>query len=173
MTQKLYLMFQRSIRIKFQYLISNIEIKIWDRLNIGWNKAFYYIEQYVEREGHSGLPYRHQKDGFALGTWVSQQRTAYRKKELPPNRIERLEALKGWTWDASEARFQHGIKYIEQYVEREGHSEVAYRHLEEGFDLGFWVSQQRAAYRKKELPPNRTERLEALMGWTWDKDRSL
>ncbi len=84
MTQKLYLMFQKSIRIKFQYLISKIEIKIWDRLNIGWNKAFYYIEQYVEREGHpSPKPFEDEE------VWLSHGTTnvvVYRKGNV----------LKGW-----------------------------------------------------------------------------
>jgi superfamily II DNA or RNA helicase len=43
---------------------------------------------------HSRLP----KKGEDLANWISKQRTAYRNKELPPERIEVFEAIPKWTW---------------------------------------------------------------------------
>jgi hypothetical protein len=41
-------------------------------------------------------------DPTRLGEWINDQRTAYRKglKRLSADRIELLEKLRGWTWNA-------------------------------------------------------------------------
>jgi hypothetical protein len=43
------------------------------------------------------VPRKHKTDeGYKLGQWVNNQRT--RKAVLERDRIERLEALRGWAW---------------------------------------------------------------------------
>ncbi len=38
---------------------------------------------------------------WEAGAWVRTQRTAFRRRKLTPERIEKLEALDGWVWQVS------------------------------------------------------------------------
>ncbi len=42
------------------------------------------------------------------------------------------------------------------------------RHVENGFKLGHWVSQQRAFRRRGYLDADKIERLAAVPGWAWN-----
>ena len=48
------------------------------------------------------------------------------------------------------------------YREREGHADVTAKHVEDGVNLGIWLSRQRAALKAGELDPARQKRLEAM-----------
>ena len=50
----------------------------------------------VEREGHAAVSITHMEGEFRLGSWVSNQRRAFRMDRLSPERRQRLEALPGW-----------------------------------------------------------------------------
>jgi hypothetical protein len=64
-----------------------------------------------------------------------------------------------------EERFEAKLKVLQQYAEREGHANVPSNHVEDGVQLGLWVSQQRS--NRGSLPANRVEALEAIPGWRW------
>ena len=57
---------------------------------------------------------------------------------------------------------------LERFVEREGHARVAFDHVEDGKNLGFWVANRRGEYRRGKLEPQYIARLAALPGWSWD-----
>ncbi|MGO9343130.1 MAG: helicase associated domain-containing protein [Acidimicrobiales bacterium] len=39
---------------------------------------------------------RQVEDGYRLGVWVTQQRTAYKEDAIPTERVTKLELLPGW-----------------------------------------------------------------------------
>ena len=59
------------------------------------------LKRFVRREKHARVPQEHIEDGVRLGKWVRKQRTSYKKNSLEPARIQALESVKGWIWDAS------------------------------------------------------------------------
>ena len=140
---------------------------VWHSRDAGWEEAFTRLQQYVETEGHARVPFGHRTaDGEKLGLWVSNQRL--KKGRLPPERRQRLQALKGWLWNTREAAWEDGFGQLQRYVETEGHALVPQSHLSpDGFRLGLWVSNQRA--RRRRLSPERRARLEALRGWVWTR----
>ena len=101
-----------------------------------------------------------------MGQWVSVQRSG--KDELTPERITRLESLKGWVWDILEFQWEEGFSYLKAYVEKEGHARVigSYK-TEDGYKLGQWVNRQRLAKKKNKLTSEKIIRLESLNGWVW------
>ena len=53
------------------------------------------------------------------------------------------------------------------YQQREGHTDVPFRHIEQGWHLGGWLSDQRHLYQRGILEPSRQRRLEAA-GVAWN-----
>lgn len=64
-----------------------------------WGFMFELTERFVEREGHALIPVDHQERGLSLGRWVAAQRRANRRGDLDFDRVRRLGALPGWSWD--------------------------------------------------------------------------
>lgn len=65
-------------------------------------------------------------------------------------------------------RWQDRLAVLLAYVEREGHANVPWEHVEEGSALGKWVGAERAQHRRGRMSPARGQVLTGLPGWTWD-----
>ena len=86
--------------------------------------------------------------------------------------------------DATEARFEHGLQALLQFVRREGHADVPADHVEtirvekekdgeteityEAVDLTQWVANRRYDYDRERLFADRIEILEAIPTWSWE-----
>jgi len=71
----------------------------WDLLAADWEEGFGHLVAYVADEGHARVPQSHRTaDGYRLGQWVGNQRST--KDTLSADRRERLDAVKGWVWNA-------------------------------------------------------------------------
>jgi hypothetical protein len=137
----------------------------WDVLLGQWEKGFYQLKQFSDREGHCRVRDGYKTDdGYPLGRWVAAQRI--RKDSLPLDRQQRLEALPGWSWDAVSDRWDDGFSHLKKFLERKGHCQVPHGYKSEsGYSLGTWVGRQRR--QKDTMDPMRRQRLEALPGWSW------
>jgi superfamily II DNA or RNA helicase len=140
----------------------------WDANAAAWEEGFARLSDFVQREGHAGVPSDHAEGGFGLGRWVVKQRSAFRAGRLPKGRCMRLDALSGWVWDARAARWEEGFEHLMQFRRREGHARVLDEHIEGDYRLGQWVGVQRGLYRSDRLQEERVSRLEAVPGWAWD-----
>ena len=135
----------------------------WDPSTDKWNKNFQRLQAYVKK--HRAYPTR----PGSLGTWVGNQRDAYKKKTLSTDRILRLKSLDDWSWDVLTDLWDKNFKELETYLTN---NEGKYPGQHDG-DLGVWLSNQRKAYKKKDLYPDRITpdrilRLESLDDWSWD-----
>jgi superfamily II DNA or RNA helicase len=72
----------------------------WDPYEADFQFGADMVSRFAQREGHAQVPQRHREDGFGLGAWVTHRRHDYRKGKLSQDRIDRLESIPGWTWDA-------------------------------------------------------------------------
>ncbi len=140
----------------------------WNTKESAWDEGLRYLQDFHKREGHALVRAKYKTaDGYPLGQWINIQRTRYGQGKLSPDRIELLEAVDGWEWDARDAVWKKGYSCLREFRKREGHALVrqSYR-TDDGFHLGSWVINQRS--RKGNLSPERIQLLEAVDGWVWN-----
>ena len=95
-----------------------------------------------------------------LGQWVGVQRRS--KNSLPKDRIEVLEALDGWSWDARNSKWNEHFVSLERFISEFGRMPF------DKEDLGSWISRQRRLHKAGKLAANRRSKLEALTYWSWE-----
>jgi superfamily II DNA or RNA helicase len=142
----------------------------WDAQVAWWEEGFAQLQAFAERERHARVPGTSRTgDGYRLGQWVAVQRVNHGKGVLSPERAKRLEEITGWEWDGRAAWWEEGFAQLQAFAEREGHARVpGTSRTGDGYRLGQWVSNQRAAYARGLLKPERVGRLEAIAGWEWN-----
>jgi hypothetical protein len=140
---------------------------IWDRLDEQFEKGFAETLLYKERTGNpNATRFYKTNEGFRLGFWQSHQMVTYRKGNLSPDRIERLEKI-GFTWERQEELFEKGFAETLIYKERTGNPNASQSYkTPKGFRLGSWQNNQRTNYKKGKLSQDRIKRLEDI-GFKW------
>jgi len=139
----------------------------WDALADQWNENFEHLLEFVKKNGSARPESTFKtKDGFALGGWVSHQRT--NKESLSVERRTLLESsCKDWTWDLLDDRWSEGFEQLMQYVNKNDSARVPTTlKNKDGFPLGQWVGVQRR--NKDSLSTERFRLLESCRGWSWD-----
>lgn len=99
----------------------------WDPHEASWDEYYAALKRFTAHKGHARVPYSHEEDGFKLGEWVANQRSAHKGRagrKMDAERRRRLEELPGWVWDAREARWEQKYAVLEQFVEQQGHAQV-------------------------------------------------
>jgi len=142
----------------------------WDVLAYKFEEGLSALRRFREQIGHANVPatYKDPSIGFALGKWVNNQRQAYRQGKLLPDRVAALETL-GVAWSVLDDKFEEGLDALRRFWDGHGSVEVPKRHKDPstGFALGTWVKNQRQAYRKGKLSPDRVAALNAL-SFAWN-----
>ena len=142
--------------------------RLVDKTSASWEFWFGLLQRFAEREGHCRVIQTWTENGYALGRWVTKQRTRRRAGKLDVDRGERLEAVPGWAWDPLEDQWEEGFVHLRCFAEREGHARVPRDRVDDGFQLGAWVIRQRSGHGRGALNGAQVERLEKLPGWVWD-----
>src|SRR5215813_5663375 len=142
---------------------------VWDPHEADWEEGVYHLTIYKKREGHCRVPVKHKENGFRLGSWVDRQRQSKDQKTLSEARRQQLDDL-GFIWEPYETDWAEGVHHLTIYKKREGHCRVPSNHMENGFLLGRWVSNQR--YNKQALSDARRQQLDEL-GFDWDTPKRI
>lgn len=141
----------------------------WDDIAARWEEGFNHLLAYVAERGTARVPFSYRNpDGLRLGQWINVQRNAYAAGTLTDDRRERLEQLKGWSWNSRLQLWEDGYAALCRYVKATESASVPYDGVFEGFTLGKWVTTQRRAYNTGKLSKERQERLLGIPGWVWD-----
>jgi hypothetical protein len=79
-----------------------------------WSIGYDYLKEYVSKHDNALVPLRYKTDdGFSLGSWVRTQRG---DENLPIDKRGKLEAIKGWTWNAIDEKWEMGFESLLRYV---------------------------------------------------------
>ncbi len=124
-----------------------------------WLEMYGKLEEYTIKHGEARPPI----DKSALGNWVQKQRYWFLKNKLSKKRIELLNKLNGWIWEAYEAYWFEKYDLLKIYFEKYKHSNVR---QDDGI-LGKWVQKQRTENNKNKLS-NEKKILLNKLNFVWD-----
>jgi Helicase associated domain/Helicase conserved C-terminal domain len=147
--------------------VDRLTTRIVDATTTAWEFWFGLLLSRVEESGTGRVPKEEVVRGFKLGAWAGYQRVLYAKGRLAADRVSRLSAVPGWTWNQLEAQWEEGFDHLVAFVHREGTARVPPGCIASGYRLGQWVAVQRARHRSHVVEADRAARLEALPGWSW------
>lgn len=137
----------------------------WSLLDAVWDENYNSLQKYYEKRGNSNYPALKSKSGRIITEWIVTQRKANKRGKISADRKALLDAIK-FRWDPLDP-WEEGFENLLQFVKREGHALVHWKHIENGKVLGRWVSHQRANYKKGTLSKDKIHRLEKLPKWEW------
>ena len=121
-----------------------------------WERNFQCLSVFKNQEGNCVVPLRHQEGDIKLGSWVVDLRRF--RSTLSEENVTRLSEI-GFTWDLLESRWESNYECLVNFYNREGHSIVQRKHVENGNKLGDWVHWQRVQINKDLLSAEKIERL--------------
>ncbi|MFI0504166.1 Helicase associated domain protein [Streptomyces albogriseolus] len=111
-------------------------------------------EQAVEGEGWPAS-----LAGFPLGQWIADNRRFYARGRLDQDRVEQLEKL-GMVWSHFDVAWEEGLAAARGWVTEHGHLLAPLDAAYQGYRVGIWLKNQRAAARKAaEIEQRRAEGL--------------
>jgi hypothetical protein len=139
----------------------------WDESTWSENKIN-WITQYLRFQGNLSKR-SHDVEEKRAGIWQCRQRLLYKKGELSQERIDELHATDGWQWD-SDTWPEQKQHWVTQYT-RLGRCPSHSCKDKEEMRAATWQDNQRKHYKKGILSQERTDELEHLDGWVWDKNK--
>jgi superfamily II DNA or RNA helicase len=139
----------------------------WDILDEKFEKGFRETLLYKKSTGTPNAPQGYNTaDGYRLGNWQNSQRGIFKKGNLSPDRIKRLEDI-GFKWEIFEEQFEKGFQETSLYKKSTGDPNAPANYkTPEGYLVGSWQSHQRNRYKKGNLSPDKIEQLEEI-GFIW------
>ncbi len=171
---------ENGIRLLFTYLdIPCPEIRIdRDRREIlslyrdytsqKWDRVYQELHAYYKEYGTiEGLRHRKTNAGVDMTSWLYVQRAAYKKNELTPMQMEKLEEL-GFVWDRWEEKWMQMYRLAVDFRNRTGNLMIPYGYeTGQGEKLGAWLSKQREKRRMGKLSSRSIYLLDQL-GMVWN-----
>jgi len=133
--------------------------------DIQWDEHFERLVAYSKKYGNAQVPQTFAEDQ-KLANWCTYQRERIRKGKMPPERLERLEAI-GFEWEpVLERQWNEKFEKLRAFKDANGHCQVPWMYPEDP-QLPTWVKTQRERRRKSKLPPAYIQRLNNL-GFVWN-----
>ncbi|MFD7703140.1 Helicase associated domain protein [Streptomyces caelestis] len=85
--------------------------------------------------------------GFPLGQWIADNRRFYTRGDMDVDRVEQLEKL-GMVWSHYDIAWEEGLAAARGWAKANGHLLAPTDATHQGYRVGIWLKNQRAAARK-------------------------
>lgn len=152
---------------------------VFDKKNyLDWNQMYLLLKAYYKHNGNLEIPlnfktndgYTYNEDGKNLYTWLQRQQVSYNSKVLSRERKLKLEALgmqaknvhdDNWNqmYELAKAYYLH---YFNLKVNVKFKTNDGITYSEDGKNLGYWISSQKAKYKSGTLSEIRIKKLELI-----------
>ncbi|MDT6988233.1 Helicase associated domain protein [Streptomyces lusitanus] len=97
--------------------------------------------------------------GFPLGQWIADNRRFYARGDMDEDRVAQLEKL-GMVWSHFDVAWEEGLAAARGWAAEAGHLLAPLDATFQGYKVGIWLKNQRAAARKaQEIEQRRAEGL--------------
>uniref|UniRef100_UPI00214BFF36 helicase associated domain-containing protein n=1 Tax=Chlamydia suis TaxID=83559 RepID=UPI00214BFF36 len=136
---------------------------VWDVAEEAWEKNFLELQRFQEEHGHCKVPEGYPQNP-QLASWVSKQRSDFKKGKLAEDRVARLEEL-GFVWRVLEEAWEENFLELQRFREEHGHCKVPQGYPQNP-QLASWVSHRRRDFKEGRLSEDKVARLEEL-GFVW------
>ncbi|MFE6743849.1 DEAD/DEAH box helicase [Streptomyces tubercidicus] len=112
-----------------------------------------------EGEEAEGVGWPASLANFPLGQWIADNRRFYARGDMDEDRIEQLEKL-GMVWSHFDVAWEEGLSAARGWAETNGHLLAPLDATHQGYRVGIWLKNARAAARKAaEIEQRRAEGL--------------
>ncbi|MGW3036442.1 Helicase associated domain protein [Streptomyces sp. NPDC001178] len=134
-----------------------VQLRVIDPENAYWRRGIEAATHWLRETGSSELrvPYTYTVPddrpgigGYPLGVWLADQRRYYNDGSLEADRVRQLEKL-GMLWSVHDTAFDEGLAAARAYAAEHGHLLAPATAVgQDGYPLGIWLKNQRAAARR-------------------------
>jgi hypothetical protein len=144
---------------------------MWSSREAQWQRNFNRLERYGQQNGGNLRVSR--KVDPQLFEWLVQQRKAFQKGKLAPQRESLLKEI-GFEFELQEASWWNNYELLCQYKDKHGDTLVptANTTVDAPSSLGRWVARQRYFYQNHHLEEQRISALEEI-GFVWNVPSSV
>eukprot|EP00984_Skeletonema_dohrnii_P010540 scaffold4110_cov77-Skeletonema_dohrnii-CCMP3373.AAC.5 len=135
-----------------------------------WDMRYQELVAYKDEHGDTLVPQNY-PDNPLLGKWVTNRRNNRKNNKLTKERIDKLNEI-GFVWDVREAAWENMLQQLKQYKDERGDTLVP-QNYPDNPQLGIWVTNQRAQYKRKlrgqstQMTDERVDKLDEI-GFVWD-----
>ena len=138
-----------------------------------WNERYEMAKAYFEEHGDLNIPKDYIVGDFQLGVWLRQQKSQHKSGNISMEHYERLTAI-GMDWEnAAKKRvsdsYEIGFQHLEAYISEHSADTIAADTIcDDGYNLGRWLANCKAKYRKGKLSQKHISHFEQI-GITLEK----
>ena len=142
-------------------LMSDTELE--RTFSASWSFMYGEAEKYYSENRNLLPPQTYvTEDGYKLGSWISSQRSSYKKHTLSVEKIRLLEKL-NFVWNPLDELWEVGFLHAVRYSEVGDINAVKQTYCTpDGYKLGEWLRGQKRQYPKGKLDAERLQRLENI-----------
>ena len=164
--------FLKTMSIDQVKLLESLSRWSWNPIDDDWNDSYTQLQQFA-LTNPGRFPQRRNEGEDELAQWVGVQRSAYKAGKITSQRIEMLESIPGWLWEARNERirqssWEKSFIALKTHLENGGTLKIAKNVRIDGIAVGAWVSTQRNMHQSSKLHQSQIDDLESLPGWAWD-----
>ena len=135
-----------------------------------WFVKFGALKRYIEIHGIAPTT-KTTFQGINLGTFLMAQRTAFKNKKLPSEKLEMITALgvslSSTGRDLQRLRWDKQLIACKAFLEINHRLPTAQETGAGGLKIGEWLAHQRNFYNNNKLPKEKIDRIEDFLGPVW------
>jgi len=157
-------------------LAAFINLRVLNPEHQHWRRGIEAATVYTREHGHLKVPFTYRVPsgedqaaeterwpaslaGFPLGQWIADARRGYTRGDMETDRIQQLEKL-GMIWSHFDVAWEEGLAAARGWAAEHGHLLAPLNATHQGYKVGIWLKNARAAARKAtEIEQRRAEGL--------------